>query len=151
MTQYSEPTPKARQIFFLVVLLAVALGWLTTRLNDLLPPLSDEPSELFDQVLERSLLAAVIGTIFFGILCSVAVYFTRRAVQSGQWPPKGMPVPFRTKVLKIKNPRKAWAYLAALLLIFSAQIAMPWYAYAKQRAYFGELKELIKDMPPNHC
>lgn len=127
----------------------VALGVLTSRLNDLLPPLSSDASQMFDQLVERSLLAAVIGTVLFGAFSMVAVHFTRRAVKSGQWPPKGMSVPFRTKILEIKNPRNAWTYLGVLLLMFAVQIALPWYAYAKQKAYYGELKELLKDPPAN--
>jgi Na+/H+ antiporter NhaC len=145
--KFIEPTPKTRQLFFLSLFFLGVLALAIPHIDDLLPPLSSNQTIVFEQVLSRSLMAAVLSTLFFVVFSGIAFHYTQRAIRSGQWPPKGMSVPFRIKITEIKNPRNAWALLIILLCLFLAQTAMIWIVYVKQRAHFEELKQLIEITP----
>ncbi len=150
MTAYVEPTPRARQLFFLIALLLVALLAFAPQLDHLLPPLSDDSDVMFDEIQKRTLVGATFSTAFFILFSLVAIHLSRRTVQSGQWPPAGMAVPFRIKVKPIQNSRNVWVYLAVTLSIFTFQAVLPWVGYSKQQAYFGELKTLMRnDVQPS--
>ena len=148
MTRYIEPTLRTRQLWFLAALLVATSFWLlTTRIDQLLPPLDKDLAVAFDQILERSLIAAILSTVFFVVYSLVAIHYTRRVIASQQWPPTGMTVPFRTKVKEIKNPRNAWLYLTVSLgILFAIQIALPWAHYVNQREHFRALKEIIRGL-----
>jgi len=148
MTRYVEPTLRTRQLFFLAVISLGGLLLASSRLDDILPPFSSEPLAALDQMLGRSLVAATLSTIYYALFSVVAIHYTRRAVESRQWPPNGMTVPFRLKVKEIKNPRNAWMFLAIILFMFTAQATIPWFGYAKQRSQLEELKEMFK-VPTN--
>jgi formate hydrogenlyase subunit 3/multisubunit Na+/H+ antiporter MnhD subunit len=137
MTEYVEPSLKARQLFFLAVILLGGFALFISRLDELLP--YSEP----DQMRDWALIAMVLSTIFFTALSVVAIYYTRRAVQSGQWPAKGMAVPFRTKIKVIKNPRNAWLLLTVILCYFAFKIAFLWFMYVQQRQLDEEIQQLI--------
>ena len=144
MKRFVEPSTKAQQLFFLALVLLGALALLANRLPDFLPSISLDPSVASEQVLNQSLWIASLNTLFYLGLSFHAVHYVHRAVRSRQWPPEGMSVPFRTEIKEIKNPRNAWAVLAFLLLLYAAQIAMPWHIYTKQR----ELFELLMTAQP---
>jgi len=153
MTEYVEPTLRARQLFFLAIILLGGFALFISRLDVFLPPLSDP-----DQMRDRLLVAIVLSNIFHIALSIEAIYYTRRAVQSGQWPPKGMAVPFRTKIKKIKNPRNAWLLLTVMLFGFAFNTLLPWLSYAKHKELDKEIKQLIirseefkkkYEVPPN--
>jgi hypothetical protein len=140
MTNYIEPTLKTRQLFFFAVVVLGGLAVLTSRLDELLPPLSGDPLLALDQMHFRLLVATVLSTIIFTALSIVAIYNTRRAVQSGQWPAKGMTVPFRTKIVEIKNARNAWLLLAIILCCFVSMVSLKWFIYSK----YQELREVVQ-------
>ena len=134
--EYIEPSLRARQLFFLVILLLVGgYGLFISRIDEFLP---SDP----DQILDWLLIVTILSTIFYTALSILASYYTRRAVQSGQWPAKGMAVPFRTKIKKIKNPRNAWLLLTIILCYFAIKISFGWYMYAEQRKLSEEIKQL---------
>lgn len=143
MEKYIEPTLKTRQLFFLSIALLGGLALLASHRDKFLPPLNHDPSLAIDQMLNRSLVAALISTILFISFSVAAIHYTRLVIRSGQWPPKGMNVPFRTKIRKIKNPWNARTYLIVIMCLFAAQTVMPWAIYAQQRTLLGELKQQI--------
>ena len=124
--RYIEATSKTRLLF----LLALA-AWAACTLL----------------VMKRPLMAAIGATLFWVLVSVVSVHYWTRAVRSGQWPPKGMDVPFRMKVQELRSLNRARAYLASLLVIYAVQAALPWYAYVEQRRYFRELKTLMTPPP----
>jgi hypothetical protein len=150
MTKYVEPTLRARQLFFLYLIGLGAFMVLADRLDELLPPISDDLTIAFDQILERTLVAAVLSTIFYAGIALAALHYARRALRSGRWPPEGMAVPFRTPIKEIRRPWKVWVYLAVLFASLAALTAMPWQAYSRQQAYFQEVTQIIESMPPNN-
>jgi len=147
MKQYVESNPKTRQLFFLALILIGAFALFVDRMEQILPAIDSDTTVAIDQVLDRSLFATVLATVFYGLFSFVAIHYVRRTVQSKQWPPVGMSVPFRMPVKEIKRPWVAWTYLAVLLCIFLTQIFITWYAYGEQREYFRELKQLIDESP----
>ena len=146
MKRYVEPTEKARQLFFLALLMISGLALLADRLDELLP-ISSDTSVALDQVLERSLLGAVLSSVFYGALAGIAIHLTRRAVVSKQWPPVGMSVPFRTAVREVRRPWTAWTCLGLVLLAFALQIAGPWYGYVTVRELIPKLKQVLERQP----
>ncbi len=62
---------------------------------------------------------AIFSTAFFVVATLIAIRYTGKIIKSGQWPPSGMAVPFRTKVVEVRNPRIVWG----LLVIFVAGLA----------------------------
>jgi lipopolysaccharide export LptBFGC system permease protein LptF len=100
-----------------------------------------------DQVVERSLLAALLASMLWCCFAVVAIYLTHRAVRSRQWPPAGISVPFRTEVIDIKRPWVAWALLAVFVVTCAFQIAGPWYGYATLREVTPALKRALAKQP----
>ena len=142
MKRYIEPTPKARQLFFLTLVMLGGYALLVSRIDMLLPPISSDAKIALDQAINRLFIGAVLSTLFFSGFVFAAIHTTRRAVKSGQWPPVGMPVPFRTQVTEIVRPWKAWAILAAVLIYLTFKIAMPWFIYLEFQKMESKLQEL---------
>ncbi len=149
MTTYVEPNLGTRRVFFLAVVLLGVLAFVVFRLEDFLPPLSSDPLQALDQSTDRLLVATILNTLIHIAISVVAVSLTLRAVQSGQWPPKGMNVPFRKRVTEIKRPAVAWALLVILLSIFVAQVSMRVVIYTKILAVTEEAKKAF-EVPPNN-
>jgi formate hydrogenlyase subunit 3/multisubunit Na+/H+ antiporter MnhD subunit len=157
MTEYIEPSSKARQLFFLAVILLGGFALLSSRIDGFLPPLSNDPLVALEQFRQRLIVTTVVLTIFYVALLVSVFRYTRRAVQSGQYPPKGMAVPFRSKVKEIKKPWAAWIFFVLMLCTSIFHIAMPWFGYAKQRtnvadyekyrAHYEKYRKLIEGGP----
>jgi hypothetical protein len=137
MTNYVEPTLRTRQLFFLAVATLGGFALFISRLDVFLPAIRDP-----NQISTWLLASTVISSLFYISLAVAAIYYTRRAVQSGQWPAKGMTVPFRTKIMEIKNPKNAWLLLTVMLCFLIIKIALPWVMYAKQLEMVEEIKQL---------
>lgn len=137
MTNFVEPTLKTRQLFFLAVAALGGFAFFISRLDVFLPSIR-APQQMNNWLLAST----VISSMFYIFLAVVAIYYTRRAVQSGQWPAKGMTVPFRTKVMEIKNPRNAWLLLSIILCLLTIKIALPWVMYVKQLEMIEEIQQL---------
>jgi hypothetical protein len=148
MTRYIEPTLRSRQLFFLYVILLGGFALFVSHLDDiLLPLLSCDPLLALEQTIVWSLVSTILTTILYLSLSVTVIYYTRRAVQSGQWPAKGMTVPFRTKVTEIKNPRSAWLYLIIVLTIFTSSIVRQWLAHDKSRIELVQIRQWMQVTP----
>lgn len=147
MKRYIEPTLRARQLFFLGLLVVAGVALLADRANQFLPPLSSDEVVALDQMVERSLLAALLASVFWCGLGGAAIYLTNRAIRSRQWPPAGISVPFRTEAVDIKRPWVAWALLVVFLVTCVVQIAGPWYGYATLRELAPTLKRVLAKQP----
>lgn len=149
MITYIEPNLGTRRVFFLAVVLFGVLAFAMSQLEDLLPPLSSDPLQALDQSTDRLLIATILNTFTHIVISVVAVYLTQRAVQSRQWPPKGMNVPFRTRVTEIKRPMVAWSLLVMVLSIFVAQVSTRVVFYTKFLTITEEAKKAF-EVPPNN-
>ena len=149
MDRYVESSLKARRLFYLAIVIFCGLVFLVMYIDEILPPFSSDITMALEQADERSFLASVLSTIFYISFSIVVFHYTRRAIQSKQWPPVGMAVPFRLKVKEINNPNIAWLYSLCILLIFVAQVTFTWYVYVKQQTIFGSIKQQVEVSPKN--
>jgi hypothetical protein len=147
MSKYVEATLRTRQLFFLGVILLGGLILFLDRVEAILPPLSRDPVLAIEQFAHRSMVAALVLSVFYLVLSAMAINLAKRSADSGQWPPKGMTVPFRTKIIEIKKQRYVWLYLTIILSVFTAQAAMPWVRYEEQRELLKELKTTVQVVP----
>ena len=131
MKEYVEPTPRARRNFYLWALLVLLMFLGSENIERFLPPLSSDPLEAVEQQTTRLLVATILSIVIYVALSVLLVHLTRRAIQSGQWPPKEMGVPFRTKVTRIEKPARVWAILAILLTLYVVQVGMRIAIYVK--------------------
>lgn len=134
-------------MFFLSLLFVAGIALIADRTDELLPPVSSSEAVALDQVLERSLLGAMLASVFWSCLGCVAIYLTHRAVKSRQWPPAGFSVPFRTEIVEIRRPWVAWVLLGVLLATCAVQVAGPWYGYATLRELTPALKRALAKQP----
>ena len=148
MKRYVEPDPKARQLFFLALALLALCAVVVTRLEQILPPLNSNPSVAIEQGTERFLLASVISSVFYAVVAFFAVRATRRSIRCGQWPPVGMPMPFRTAIREIRHPRVEWMFTSLALLSLAGLAALPWLSYAHLRDTAAKISAL--PLTPNH-
>lgn len=149
MEKYVEPSLKARKLFYLAIVLFCGLALFVMYLDEILPPISSDITVALEQTNERSFAASIISTIFYIGFSIVVYHYTRRSIQSKQWPPAGMAVPFRLKVKEIRNPNIAWLYFLCILFIFVVQTTFTWYVYAKQQTIFGSIKKQVEVSPKN--
>lgn len=149
MTTYVDPNPRTRRFFFIALAVLGALALVAARIEDLLPPLSNDPIQALDETTNRLLVATILNTLVNIVFSVIAVHLTRRAVQSRQWPPKGMNVPFRTRVTAIERPTVAWAFLAVVLCLFVFQSSLRVSIYIMARSGIEETKRLLEVSPNN--
>ena len=151
MTEYVEPTLRTRQLFFLAVILLAGLSLFAFRLDVYFPPVSD-----WHQMQQRLFVVIVLSNLLNIALSIWVINLTRRAVRCGQWPPKGMRVPFRTKIKRIKKPRIAWLFLTVFLCVFTLNTLLPWFGYAmNEKIYliqeqYEEFKEEYEELKEKH-
>ena len=128
MSQFAEPSTRARKTFFLVALLwAVTL--LLLNLGSDPAPLIGSDSEKIKQFVDRAFYSLVMKAIFYFVLSSVIVYFSFKAVKSKQWPPPGFPVPFRIRIYSINQPYKVWSIAAFILSLYAMHIILEFYRW----------------------
>ena len=147
MKRYIEASPKARQWFFLALAIwaFVAVLWLNFEAYFPLP------SDVRDRLAEhqaRSLYRFIAIALLYGALSVAACMAIAKAVRTKQWPPAGSPVPFRTRVHEIRNPRKVWLLGALVIAMHLGLVAALGYLVTKERSATQELLRLIA--PPSH-
>jgi hypothetical protein len=147
MSTYIEATPRTRQLFFLAVILLGGLFLALDRIAFLLPPVSEDPVIAIEQTIYRSASSALAVSILYAALSVVAIRYAKLTAESGQWPPQGMTVPFRTKVLVIKKKQHVWLYLGFILCAFALQGTLPWVKYSIQKERLEELRKGIAVVP----
>ena len=148
MKRYVEPSPRTRQLFFLALVLLTALAVVVDRFDRILPPLSLNPAVALEQGANRLLLASAFSSVFYAVLAILVVRMTRRAVRSGQWPPVGMSMPFRTAIREIRHPRVEWLLMSLALVSLVVLAALPWLGYAQFRNVAAQVSALPET--PNH-
>jgi hypothetical protein len=148
MKRYIEPSPRARQLFFLALALLAAFAVVVARLDRILPPLSSNPTVALDQGAARLLFASAFSSVFYGALAFFVVRMTYRSIRCKQWPPVGMPVPFRTAIREIRHPRVEWILMSFGLVSLAFLAALPWLGYAQFRNAAAEISAL--SVTPNH-
>jgi hypothetical protein len=146
MRRYVEASPRARQWFFLIAVVWAGLGFIASRLNTYLP-LSGHVEELLIQIDARALCALVVLSLFYVALSVVAIVLAARTVRTGQWPPVGLKVPFRTPVTEIRKPYKVWLLLGLLLAVYAGHVALAACTAAATHSQVQEVQRLVGPKP----
>lgn len=144
MSEYVEASPKARQIFFLAVLLLVgALGIITQwESRGLSRNNGPDDNRSVVKIMEaakansyRQALLTSLGQIPFALL---GLWFGSRLMRELRWPLAGMPMPFRTRIKHYKSWQAALlAFVAAASPIAVAVLA--WINHEARVEYFTEI------------
>ena len=146
MKRYVEASTRARQWYFLAAVVWAGLALLVSRFNSYCP-LPSDARELLTAVDARATYRLVTVSVFYLLFSGVAILLAIKAVSTKQWPPAGMPVPFRTQVREIHRPLKVWFALAVLLVIYASHIAVTAYAVATTHSMVQETLRLVGPKP----
>jgi hypothetical protein len=136
-------------MFFLALALWAAFAVFVARLGEFLRPLSPNPGVALSQSAMRFLLAAVLSSMFYGVLAFFVIRLTQRSVRSRQWPPPGMRAPFRTAIREIRRPHVEWALTTLVLCSLLVAAVLPWLRYAELRRSVSELSVLLETPNPS--
>ena len=147
MKRYVEASPRARQWFFLVAVVWAAFALFASRLTSHLPLPGSSVQDLLAQIEARTLYSLVALSLFYVLLSIVAIVLAIKTVRTGQWPPAGMAVPFRTPVREVHKPYKVWVFLALLLAAYVTHIAIAAYAAAATHSVLQETSRLVGPKP----
>ena len=80
---------------------------------------------------------------FYLFLSAAAIVLAVKAIRTKQWPPAGLPVPFRTRIHEIRRPFKVWLLVAALVGVYLTHIALTGYTVAAIHSIVQESVPLV--------
>jgi hypothetical protein len=119
MDHYVEGSTRAK-IWYLSACAAVVLALVLVNIYFPYPKSIDSVSSI-EATAQRHLVIALLFTIFLVPYTIRFVNLARLSVRQGQWPPSGIAMPFRTRVLSIARPAKVY-------ILTTIVIAVPWLA-----------------------
>lgn len=124
---YVEASPKARQLFFLYLIVwgAIVVAW---EKYGGIPPHEGSGQELIVQIEELNFISLMITIVFYTILSAMILWIAVRTSRSGQWPPEGMAMPFRTRIKDV-SPAKVWIYTISILCMYGGHIFLQVYSW----------------------
>lgn len=70
-------------------------------------------------------------TIFYISLSGLILKFFNSYIKHGFWPPPGFPVPFRTRVSRLKHPLAVRVSVFVVLSLFVAYLGIKYYSWFK--------------------
>ena len=143
MKHYIEASPKAKKVFFIVAFIWAGVA-LFLASYDVWFPVSGTQQEQLVQISNRGLVALVVAVVFYLLLSILVVAYTVWTVRSGQWPPLGRSMPFRTRVHEIKQPVLAWVFAGILLLGYAAHLGTQIYSWSLTNKLIHGLEPLLE-------
>ena len=144
MADYVEADPRARLYFLggIVVLLGAGIAlWL--HASPMPQASGSEPAAWLQGAVARALRSALAATAFHALITGLVLWAASRAVASGQWPPRGMAMPFRERVRPITSPALVWAGVATVAVLQLAVVLMFWWHYGQLQG----LLEMVQAAP----
>ena len=141
MSEYVEASQKARQAFFLVMLLLVgAMGILIQwegRISQ--QEAKQKPIvEMMKEAINGSHQRAVYESIGQLPFLAFGLWFGIRILQQRRWPIRGMPMPFRTKVKHYQGWQAS--ILAAIVILFPIVFTgLAWLKHEQRVAFYTEI------------
>ena len=82
-------------------------------------PKSIDSVSSIEATAQRHLVIALLFTVFLVPYTIRFVNLARLSVRQGQWPPSGIAMPFRTRVVSVARPAKIY-------ILTTIAIAVPW-------------------------
>src|SRR5215831_6691841 len=126
MDQYVEGSTRAKVWFFSlcgVVALALVLLYVLFPYPDALRTAADIQALAQTHLARAVLLASFLVPFSFRVIT-----LARRSAKHGQWPPPGIPLPFRTRVKPVR-PGLVYALLAIVLCAYLVAVAASFYGW----------------------
>jgi hypothetical protein len=142
-TQFIEPSIRARRWFWVI-----ALAWVcvvAVLINfDRWFPVSGSSLDQIEQLMNRSLCAIILRVIFYLAMSLVVIVLTIATVRTKQWPPRGMPVPFRARVTEVRRPIFVWLYASIIVMLHLLMIATSVETWRIQSRALNQVIELVR-------
>jgi hypothetical protein len=126
MATYIEAHPPLRNTVVGVALLLLAGGLLLKLYAGSQVSLDGSPAEVVRRAAAWAGVTAVFFTLVFAAWSALVLWLTYRTITSRTWPPAGVPVPLRLRV--VTNPRRSIVLLVAVLFILGKG-AIAWSAW----------------------
>jgi len=140
MAEYVEASPGARKTCIAAVGACILAGFLLGLAAKALPEPVGEPSVILQTIADRALVSAALVSAIHLFVAALVVWLAARVVASEQWPPVGLPMPYRQKVRKLKRPRLVWVAVALLVGLKAILVVMYWRQYLQ----LLEIVQLVK-------
>jgi hypothetical protein len=143
--RYVEPSNRPRRWFWIVALIWVCALAILVRFDELFPITGSSLNQI-EALVKRSFFAAVFMMIVYLGMSLIIVFLAVRTIRTKQWPPRGMGVPFRTRVTEIRRPVFVWLYAAVMLFLLALQIGISVKKWQAQKRIHEEVLQLIRPM-----
>ena len=123
MNQYVEASPRAKIVFYVAAIVLGGIGIFLFRFNAWFP-VQGSPEEQLRQMADRAMYVMIALVVMYGLLACLVLILAIGTVRTRQWPPAGLPMPFRMAVTEIKRPFVVWAPVAVLLVLYVTHAAL---------------------------
>jgi hypothetical protein len=123
MKQYVEASPRAKLVFYVAAIFLGGIGIFLFRFNAWFP-VHGSPEEQLRQMADRAMYVMVALVVSYVALSGLVLILAIRTVRTRQWPPVGLPMPFRMAVTEIKRPFAVWALAAVLFVLYTTHAAL---------------------------
>jgi hypothetical protein len=123
MSQYVEASPRAKLVFYLAAIALGGIGIFLFRFNAWFP-VHGSPEEQLRQMADRAMYVMIALVVMYGALACLVLILAIGTVRTRQWPPAGLPMPFRMAVTEIKRPFAVWAPVAVVLVLYVTHAAL---------------------------
>ena len=140
--RFVESSPRARRWFWFVVLIWISLVVFLVEFDTLFP-VSGTVQDQIATLVNRSRFALLSRIAFYVTFSIIILILAMKVVRTGQWPPAGMQVPFRTRVQEIHRPIKVWIYTISILILHSISVGLSIYTWQLRNQFFEENIRLL--------
>lgn len=86
-------------------------------------------AEDLEKALKSQLPVLFVNTVFYIGLSGLILWYAHKYIKHGYWPPPGFPVPFRTRVVKLKHPTAIKISVFLLLALFAFNVGITYYSW----------------------
>ena len=138
MPPYREPSTKGKIYFFGLWLIILSLG-LFLKHAETLPPVANPHTNQMAIYDTLYLHLAIWKTAMYLGLIALATYIATSSRTHMEFPPPNIPVPFRQKVICIKNPKKIWIIYGILVIAWVSKIIVSFYFWYSVHVSFTNL------------
>lgn len=128
MDHYVDGSVQARVWFISVCSLFLA-GAIGSHLEARSQPM-DTVAQL-QKVVQERLFDALLSTVFVLTLSLFVIKLARLSIRDGRWPPSGIPMPFRTRIVTVTSPTMVWVIVALFLAPLLLSVAKSIYVWLK--------------------
>ena len=124
--KYVEGTMEGKQTLLAYILVVAAFTLFVNYYGS-----GAEINEVSDvkKALKSQVPVLIAYTIFYVGLGGIVLIYGNKYIKHGYWPPPGLPVPFRTRIVKLKYPNIVKLSIFILLAMFIFHIYITYYSW----------------------